>query len=75
MKKIMVVLLIIVMVGLFFGSVAAAQEAKPIKIGVSFGQNVHPFFVAMQLGIEAACKELGITDYTILSADSVLRGK
>lgn len=72
MKKIMVVLLIIVMVGLFFGSVAAAQEAKPIKIGVSFGQNVHPFFVAMQLGIEAACKELGITDYTILSADSVL---
>ena len=68
----MVVLLIIVAVGLFFGSVAAAQEAKPIKIGVSFGQNVHPFFVAMQLGIEAACKELGITDYTILSADSVL---
>ena len=47
-------------------------ENKSIKIGVSFGQNVHPFFVAMQLGIEAACKDLGITDYTILAADSSL---
>ena len=46
MKKIMVVLLIIVMVRLFFGSVAAAQEAKPIKIGVSFGQNVQYYFAA-----------------------------
>lgn len=46
--------------------------ADPINIGVSFGQNVHPFFVAMQKGIEQACADSGIEDYTILSADSSL---
>ena len=33
-------------------SAAENKEAKDITIGVSFGQNVHPFFVAMQKGIE-----------------------
>lgn len=34
----------------------AAEKKTPdqITIGVSFGQNVHPFFVAMQGGIEQA---------------------
>lgn len=42
-------------------SAAENKEAKDITIGVSFGQNVHPFFVAMQKGIEQACTDLGKT--------------
>jgi len=51
---------------------APAEESKEITIGVSFGQNVHPFFVAMQMGIEAACKDKGIENVNILAADSSL---
>lgn len=43
-----------------------------ITIGVSFGQNVHPFFVAMQRGIEQACEDYGIKNYNFLAADSSL---
>ncbi|HWQ77374.1 MAG TPA: sugar ABC transporter substrate-binding protein [Anaerovoracaceae bacterium] len=52
----------------------AAETDAGIKIGVSFGQNVHPFFVAMQKGIEAACADYGINadNYKFLAADSVL---
>lgn len=53
-------------------SEAPAQEGGEITIGVSFGQNVHPFFVAMQKGIEKACADKGITNLNILSADSSL---
>ena len=31
---------------------AEETASTDISIGVSFGQNVHPFFVAMQKGIE-----------------------
>lgn len=48
------------------------EGATDITIGVSFGQNVHPFFVAMQMGIEAACKDNGIENVNILAADSSL---
>lgn len=50
------------------------DKIKPeeITIGVSFGQNVHPFFVAMESGIKKACEDLGIKKYNILSADSSL---
>lgn len=41
-------------------SAAENKEAKDITIGVSFGQNVHPFFVAMQKGIEQAVQILGL---------------
>ena len=43
-----------------------------MSIGVSFGQNTHPFFKAMQAGIEAACKDYGIKKISIQSADSTL---
>lgn len=48
------------------------DSSKEITIGVSFGQNVHPFFVAMETGIKQACEDLGIKKYNILSADSSL---
>ncbi len=51
---------------------AESTDASELTIGVSFGQNVHPFFVAMQLGIEAACEEYGIENLNILAADSSL---
>ncbi|MBC5649263.1 sugar ABC transporter substrate-binding protein [Christensenella tenuis] len=35
-------------------------SAEGVKIGFSFGQSVHPFFVAMQQGAEAAAKEAGV---------------
>lgn len=70
MKKILA--LVIVLVLALSASTVAFAEAPAIKIGVSFGQNVHPFFVAMQKGIEAACADLGIEDLTILAADSSL---
>lgn len=50
----------------------APETADEISIGVSFGQNVHPFFVAMQKGIEAACKDYNIENINILAADSSL---
>lgn len=53
----------------------APEEGKApeeITIGVSFGQNVHPFFVAMESGIKQACEDLGIENVTVLSADSSL---
>lgn len=53
-------------------SAAENKEAKDITIGVSFGQNVHPFFVAMQKGIEQACTDLGVENCNILAADSSL---
>lgn len=49
-----------------------ATDDSDLTIGVSFGQNVHPFFVAMQLGIEAACADYGIENVNILAADSSL---
>ena len=53
-------------------SAAENKEAKDITSGVSFGQNVHPFFVAMQKGIEQACTDLGVENCNILAADSSL---
>lgn len=47
-------------------------SAADITIGVSLGQNVHPYFVAMQLGIEKACEDLGISNLNILAADGSL---
>ena len=48
------------------------KTVDEITIGVSFGQNVHPFFVAMEMGIKKACEDFGIAQYNILSADSSL---
>ena len=36
------------------------KSAEEITLGVSFGQNVHPFFVAMQKGIEKACEDYNV---------------
>lgn len=54
------------------GSKEEAKASSEISIGVSFGQNVHPFFVAMQKGIEKACEDYGIEKYNFLAADSSL---
>ncbi|MCD8249868.1 MAG: substrate-binding domain-containing protein, partial [Lachnospiraceae bacterium] len=67
MKKRIVALLCIVVM-----AVSLAACGSEITIGVSFGQNVHPFFVAMQLGIEQACEDYGIENVNILAADSSL---
>lgn len=48
------------------------KALEEITVGVSFGQNVHPFFVAMQKGIEKACEDYGVKKCNILSADSSL---
>lgn len=50
----------------------SAYSVENVIIGVSFGQNVHPFFKAMQNGIEDACKDYGIEKVSIQSADSSL---
>lgn len=47
-------------------------SVEGMSIGVSFGQNVHPFFKAMQAGIEQACKDYGIDKISIQAADSTL---
>lgn len=48
----------------------AAETGKP-RIAFSFGQNEHPFFIAMKKGAEDAAKELGV-DLSTSSADSKL---
>lgn len=50
----------------------SAYKVDGMSIGVSFGQNVHPFFKAMQKGIEDACADYGIEKISIQSADSSL---
>lgn len=50
----------------------SAYSVENVSIGVSFGQNVHPFFKAMQNGIEDACADYGIEKVSIQSADSSL---
>ena len=50
----------------------SAYKVDGMSIGVSFGQNVHPFFKAMQKGIEDACTDYGIEKTSIQSADSSL---
>ena len=50
----------------------SAYSVENVAIGVSFGQNVHPFFKAMQNGIEDACEDYGIEKVSIQSADSSL---
>lgn len=50
----------------------SAYSVEDVSIGVSFGQNVHPFFKAMQNGIEDACADYGIDSISIQSADSSL---
>jgi ribose transport system substrate-binding protein len=50
----------------------SGYKVDGMSIGVSFGQNVHPFFKAMQKGIEDACKDYGIDKVSIQSADSAL---
>ena len=43
----------------------SAYKVGGMSIGVSFGQNVHPFFKAMQKGIEDACADYGIEKISI----------
>jgi ribose transport system substrate-binding protein len=50
----------------------SGYKVDGMSIGVSFGQNVHPFFKAMHKGIEDACKDYGIDKVSIQSADSAL---
>lgn len=50
----------------------SAYKVDGMSVGVSFGQNVHPFFKAMQKGIEDACADYGIEKTSIQSADSSL---
>lgn len=57
---------------LVYGEEKEKKNVEDINIGVSFGQNVHPFFVAMQKGIEKACEDYGIKNYNVLAADSSL---
>lgn len=41
---------------------------EKIKLGFSFGQSVHPFFVAMELGARAAAEEAGV-ELIVTTAD------
>ena len=66
------VMVVSLLTGTTVVSAADKKETKDITIGVSFGQNVHPFFVAMQKGIEQACTDLGVENCNILAADSSL---
>jgi ribose transport system substrate-binding protein len=52
-------------------SSSASSADKKVVLGISFGQNVHPFFVAMQKGAEDAAKEKGV-ELVVQSADSSL---
>lgn len=49
-----------------------AKEETPsgekIKLGFSFGQSVHPFFIAMELGARAAAEEAGV-ELIVTTAD------
>lgn len=47
------------------------ETAENLVLGLSFGQNVHPFFVAMQKGAEDAAKENNV-ELVVQSADSSL---
>jgi ribose transport system substrate-binding protein len=47
------------------------SDSKGITIGFSFGQNQHPFFVAMQKGAAAAAEKLGV-NIVFQSADNSL---
>lgn len=46
-----------------------SKAKSDIALGISFGQNVHSFFKAMQKGAEDAAKELGV-ELVVQSADS-----
>lgn len=46
----------------------ATQTSGDIKIGFTFGQSVHPFFVAMELGARAAAEEADI-ELVVTTAD------
>lgn len=46
----------------------AAAATGDIKLGFSFGQSVHPFFVAMEQGARAAAKEAGV-ELVVTTAD------
>lgn len=52
-------------------STAETAAASDVVLGISFGQNVHPFFKAMQKGAEDAAKEAGV-ELVVQSADSSL---
>jgi ribose transport system substrate-binding protein len=62
---------VVILLALFF---VAAMAATPVRAGeklvfaFSFGQSVHPFFIAMEKGAKAKCDELGIT-FTAISAE------
>lgn len=50
------------------GGSAAGGSEEPYRIEFSFGQSIHPFFVAMQKGAEDAAEELGV-ELSTSSAD------
>lgn len=50
-------------------STNSSANLSDIKLGISFGQNVHPFFKAMQKGAEDAAKKTGV-NLVVQSADS-----
>ncbi|MDD3337535.1 MAG: sugar ABC transporter substrate-binding protein [Lachnospiraceae bacterium] len=54
--------------------VDTSKDYADINIGVSFGQNEHPYFVAMEKGILAALENYGLSEsnYNLLVADSSL---
>ena len=47
---------------------AAAPAGEKLTFGFSFGQSVHPFFIAMEKGAKGKCDELGI-NFTAISAE------
>jgi ribose transport system substrate-binding protein len=50
------------------GGAESSGGDEPYRIAFSFGQSIHPFFVAMQKGAEDAAEELGV-ELTTSSAD------
>lgn len=51
-----------------------ASSNEKIKLGFSFGQSVHPFFVAMEKGARDAAKELNV-ELDVTSADYKLENQ
>ncbi len=58
-RTFLVTLLVLLCSGLVFanGTNEAADKAQKITLGFSFGQSVHPFFIAMEKGARDAAKE------------------
>lgn len=67
-KSFLLVLFVVLAVSILAISSVVSAEDEPIKLAFSFGQSVHPFFIAMERGARAAAEEYG-AELTVTTAD------